>query len=382
MAGLPAQCPARGLEIVHAISGRARIRACRNNLESLETLAQYLKQLEGIRDLNLNQQTGSLLVTFDQNKLSLQKLLGFLRQYGVTQTQQLQQMAPHTELWAPVSAALEAVQLDSIIPLMVGMLMTQRLGIHGLPAIPLYLIAATTTRQVIDQLELELPTLPLSGAQESPSWGGTPAPDQGKIPSSELYRVAHAVPGRVRFQVPRLANDRAYSRRLERLMEAADGIVSARINCATTSLVVTYKTGVVSDAAMRSRIVELLDLASVTVPPNQHPQKFTSPVASNNVVARASTWHSQRPALEDTSTGDLEKVRAVVTNGPRPLSQPQPLVLAERQTATTVATLPRSMPKTDSGCAYAKSASKKPSVWDEYKPPALSIFLAFMANLY
>ncbi len=412
MAGLTAQLALGGIQIVHAIPGRVRVRAVSNGFPpALTTAAQQLRQLEGIREVKINQQTASLLVTFDQSRLSQAKLLEVLRRQDVAVARD--EIAQLPELWNPVSAALTAAQLDSVIPLMVGMLVTQRLGIVGLPAIPVYLIAAGTTRQVIDQLDPEL--------LQPWDLGGGKAPAMG----AQLYRLAHAVPGRVRFHIPRLAWDAAYARRAQQLVQAAEGVTDVRVSFAAASLAVTYRSGAVSDAVMRSRLAQLIERAA-QVPadkPPALPSASASPLGNGRKPlpaappappalpsASASALGNGRKPLPPAAPAPLAAPAApgasasalgnghkplppaplaapckppasasALGNGRKPLPPPEPTppVPSEQQATERTRWLKSLAAETP-----AEPVPQKSSMWAQYKPPALSVFLAFMANLY
>ena len=372
MAGLTAQSPAGGIQIVHAIPGRVRLRAVSNGFQpALTAAAQQLRQLEGIREVNINQQTASLLVTFDESRLSLAKLLEVLRRHWVADRVS-DGTAPQTEAWNPVSAALTAAQLDSVIPLMVGMLVTQRLGIVGLPAIPVYLIAAGTTRQVIDQGQAgRLSYAELLQPSDIGSWK---APSQ----RAELYRIAHAVPGRVRFHIPRLAWDAAYARRAQQLIEKTAGVTDVRVSRAAASLAVTYRSGAVSEAQMRSRLAQLIQEAAQVVAdlPRAAP---APPVAPSSSASAASNGRKPLPPAPETAPFAPSSSASAASNGRKPLPPPEP---APPEPSSQQATERTRWLKSLAAETPAEPVPQKSSMWAQYKPPALSVFLAFMANLY
>ncbi|AUT04148.1 heavy metal translocating P-type ATPase [Nostoc sp. CENA543] len=68
------------------------------------------------------------------------------------------------------------------------------------------------------------------------------------------HSVVHAVPGRLRWRVPRLRYDTDYAKRLVALLEADTLITKTRIQPAAASLVVVYKHNAVAEAKMRSRL--------------------------------------------------------------------------------------------------------------------------------
>ncbi|MBW4427407.1 MAG: hypothetical protein KME50_23925 [Nostoc desertorum CM1-VF14] len=77
------------------------------------------------------------------------------------------------------------------------------------------------------------------------------ATQQTKKPAKVAYSIAHAIPGRVRFRVPRIARDPKYVQRLEALLKSDSTVTSERVNSAAKSVVITYKTGMMRDSQKR-----------------------------------------------------------------------------------------------------------------------------------
>ncbi|MBD2531845.1 hypothetical protein H6G97_20555 [Nostoc flagelliforme FACHB-838] len=74
---------------------------------------------------------------------------------------------------------------------------------------------------------------------------------QPKKPAKVAYSIAHAIPGRVRFRVPRIACDPKYVQRLETLLKSDSTVTSERVNSAARSVVITYKTGMMQNSQKR-----------------------------------------------------------------------------------------------------------------------------------
>ncbi|MGI2907300.1 HMA2 domain-containing protein [Tolypothrix sp. VBCCA 56010] len=72
-----------------------------------------------------------------------------------------------------------------------------------------------------------------------------------KQPAKVAYSVAHAIPGRVRFRIPRIASDPQYVQRLKALLKSDSTVTSERVNSAAVSIVITYKTGMMRDSHKR-----------------------------------------------------------------------------------------------------------------------------------
>jgi copper chaperone CopZ len=262
---------ATGMQVVHATNGRIRIKATDDSFSSnCKTIIQYLRQYPGVKEVSINQQTSSLVVNFDEKQLSLSEMLGILQQLNI-------QISPD----APVSdpfAAWKSVdfwkeQTISFIPLMTGLAVTGRLGISGLASIPVYMITADATRRVIDYLK---PLIAGEMSGESADSDDKSANQENKTPivkqDKELttwsakvtYSVIHKIPGRIRFHLPILTSDRAYGRRLEKLLKTDAVVKNVRINIDAASIAIIYQPN--AEIAV-SHWVSLIELALETTPP-------------------------------------------------------------------------------------------------------------------
>ncbi|HIK29411.1 MAG: hypothetical protein N3E45_15805 [Oscillatoriaceae bacterium SKW80] len=355
MAGLiAAQSPEIGLEIVHAIPGRVRLKVRRGTpFKVVEKIVAYLKEQSGIVEVKFNQQTNSLMIAFNESECSMQQIFKLLQAYGV----EWQRETP-THRVPTLQTSVE-----SFVPLMVGMLITQRLGIQGLPALPVYLIAATTTRQVLEQLPLELNLLLGNVNSET-----TP------VQSSETiaYRIIQAIPGRVRLYIPRIASDSAYTRRLKQLVESTEAVTGVRVNTAAASLIVNYKINAVSEADFCDRLLALIQQAG-TPPASKQLSKIALETRVKNGKPQPQLIGESFPVEQNNNLQNLEIApeETAIKNGcsPNRETPAQTKIESQNQAKGVIVYTPT-------------TALEKQSFWANYKPPALSIFLKFMANLY
>jgi Cu2+-exporting ATPase len=80
------------------------------------------------------------------------------------------------------------------------------------------------------------------------------------------HDVVHAIPGRIRFRVPRLRDDPDYAKRLQTLLKANNALIkSIRIKPAAASLAVTYNSDTVSEAKIHLYVAEILQAASEVI---------------------------------------------------------------------------------------------------------------------
>ncbi len=316
------QTPSRGIEIIHATTGRVRIRVTNSGDRLvLNAICQNLRQQDGVQEVTANQQTGSLIVKFDEKRLPLSVLLAIIQQLGIhpsTSSQSASKIDPFAA-WKSLDFWKE--QGISLIPLMTGLAVTGGLGVSGLAALPVYLITANATRRVIGYLE------PQVDSTENKTALGEHTKQRGKqevtqtssltssLPSSLAppgkiaYKIVHAIEGRIRFNVPRIAHDRAYARRLERLLKTDNQVISVRMNCDAASIAISYDPGEIPV----SHWIGLIQLADEAIPPTI-PIKMTEESES-----------------QDT---DTQQMKLETTH-----------------------------------------------LWSDFKSPALSVTLAFMANL-
>ena len=87
-------------------------------------------------------------------------------------------------------------------------------------------------------------------------------------PEKISYSVAHAIPGRIRFRIPRLVKDSEYANKLKLVIES-DKTTNVRVNPTAGSIVVTYQPGVISDQQMRQHLVNLIQTAPNIVLPKR-----------------------------------------------------------------------------------------------------------------
>jgi hypothetical protein len=337
------QPPVGGLQIVHATTGRVRIRATDGSHNSiLETISENLRKQDGVREVSVNDQTGSLVVNFDENKLSLPQMLERLQQFDIHQLPASPQAESKQDPFAPwKSADFWKEQGISFIPMFTGLAVTGGLGISGLPSIPVYMITANVTRRVINSLKPQFAASEIKKNSQKASEikpNKTDQPSLSKVqqtfpiktekstnvvdkvnevaaqPGKIAYSVVHAIPGRIRFNVPRVAGDRAYARRLERLLKTDSKVASVRVNCDAASIAIAHKAGEIPV----SYWVGLMELADKTIPQttpvNTTPVNTTEqPLAPNQLVEPAGSTTAEQQPIETASVWSDFKTPALST---------------------------------------------------------------------
>ncbi|WP_066382316.1 HMA2 domain-containing protein [Anabaena sp. CA = ATCC 33047] len=329
---------ATSMQVVHATNGRIRIKATDGSFSSnVQSITQYLGQYPGVKEVTTNEQTGTIVVSFDQQQISLSQMLGVLQRLNIP-TSQNRPLSDPFAAWKSVDFWKE--QTISFIPLMTGLAVTSRLGISGLASIPVYMMTADATRRVIDYLKPRLDGLASGKSADAEHQSANPENQTSivkkhsetiKWSAKVTYSVIHQIPGRIRFHVPMIASDRAYAMRLERVLQTDSLVKSVRINVDAASVAITYKPS-------------------------------TEIAVSHWVSLMESAWETTKPTVAVSTTAKPTPSTTVSISEPETENQ---------LTQSTDATISASDGKT----IYISSW------WADMKAPALSYSLAIMANL-
>jgi hypothetical protein len=279
------------LQVVHAISGRIRIRTIDGNWnEQIEHLSQELKQQSWVLKVADNKNRGSLIFTFDENQLPLPQVLQVLTEFDVKYSPSTTKL----DLAAYKSPDFWQKQSYSIIPLIAGLLVTRGLRVAGWPAIIVYMIAADGTRWLMDSFKPGLLTLAMSKTAEKLTAKEIPLPGLKTVQTTSTkktttpekidYKIVHQIPGRVRFHLPQITQDTAYCKRLEKLLKNEAAVSNFRLNISAASLVINYHNSDHHSEISVSHWVKLMELALLTeIPPSKiSTPKISTPEILNN----------------------------------------------------------------------------------------------------
>lgn len=336
MVGVVSPRPERQVEILHIVPGRLRLRVLGEEPGAvLKAVTPHLRKRVGVREIRTNEPIGSLLITFDTNQLSLAQLFEILRDLGLGEIEQPQSQEPlDAEAWKK-----SGTQLQSFIPLLIGLLTTRQLGLQGWRSILVYLLTANIVRQIMLNLDWIENTEQKEGGKTDGNNANldgkviataTPYEQNGKPQTATLntnstvvYSLVHAVPGRMRFRVPKVAEDAAYLRRLQLLVKQDDWITQMRCNSTVASVVMLYNPRQISEAEARLHGISLIQIAAN--PDSKQPGSGgakdgeTSHNTSENSVVGAGctdrveekTDNLTKPTRsEDSESGDAEEITA------------------------------------------------------------------------
>jgi hypothetical protein len=277
-----AQLSESELRVVHAVPGRVRVRTTDSSLiPTLNKVAQQLRQQDGVCEVRTNPTTHSLVVTFNQSILSLPQTLEILQKTGISElsekTQPLPELKSDSFLREQTEPPWKIENISrSLIPLAAGMVVTGALGLEGAVAFPVFVIVQNVAREVIKQVQSEKPaSKPIQTAQTTAIERNGKSPRVAKKSRSEIepseidVQIVHEIPGRIRFRVPRIAEDAEYTRKLTTLLEADVKVTDVRVNSIAASIAISYSMGGISDAEMRLHLIELIQTADkINIPLN------------------------------------------------------------------------------------------------------------------
>lgn len=109
------------------------------------------------------------------------------------------------------------------------------------------------------------------------------------------YQIIHSTPGRFRFLIPRLATDPDYVQKLQGSVESIKFVTEVRINPWAKSLVVSYKTRIISSEVVQKHLIGAIEQADSPAPPlskesptpTSLPKKNPTPTSPPSVSAPA-----------------------------------------------------------------------------------------------
>ncbi|WP_413162257.1 HMA2 domain-containing protein [Capilliphycus salinus ALCB114379] len=328
------------IEVVHATPGRVRIKA-RNHKE---TVAQHLRQIEGVYSVILHSDTDSLVLKFDTRKLSLSQLLAQLtvshralenqlehqRVSGEQTVTSIQNSQPSTEV------------IETLIRMSAAMLLNRHLGISGWVSLPVSYATSQATAKVINGVKPQLKNAALLTANLT-------AINSNNIPEKKLeISVIHSTPGRIRLRVPQVKEDSRYAKRLERFAEQISGIQTININPTTASVTIIHQFN--SIVKLESELNRLFEKVAESQP--NLSEILTAPVTTSEIQLA--------PSVEEAKAET--RVENVVEKSVKPTVD-KPIQTVSETVVNTTPKLP-----------------EKKGVFSDFKSSMLSMFLNFMAG--
>jgi hypothetical protein len=145
----------------------------------------------------------------------------------------------------------EHEEVEMIIPVMFGLFVTSRFQLRGANALLVNLGVATVFRQLFRELKK---TSSSDAKPEKPQPSSTPKQE-------EEMSILHSVSGRVRLRIPQVREDALFAKRLERLLNNDENVISVRINPTVASVVINYDAGSISDVDLGFKLMSIMEAA-------------------------------------------------------------------------------------------------------------------------
>ncbi|MBE9168213.1 hypothetical protein IQ238_12040 [Pleurocapsales cyanobacterium LEGE 06147] len=237
--------------------------------------------------------------------------------------------------------------LQSLIPPVAGLLTSSWLDMQGWKAIATYLVTSGVTREVIEQLPLELGTMTETENAQTKIRTG----------ESASFRIVHTTPERIRLRVPRIIWDCDYARKLEDLIASHDKISKVRVNRPTGSVVINYHANAFSNNELASQnrkilanIFEVLnstEAIEALEPLNNEPKQ--------NIDSMSKVWEQNRKAEKVFPAEEAELIEQEMTETNRSRQAPEDFIV--------------------------QMDAAQVGLWSRLKSRMLSMMLKLMANL-
>lgn len=160
-------------------------------------------------------------------------------------------------------------EVETILPVVVGLFVTSRFQLRGANALLVNLLVASVVRQVFFQLKQQAPQLSAQSQGTPEKEAETPDAE----PNLQGYAIAHAVPGRVRLRMPQLAIDGDYAQALQEGLNGDEYVSKVRINRAAASITIHYKNQGLSEWELGLRLMNIINTIQQE---HQSPQPVSS----------------------------------------------------------------------------------------------------------
>lgn len=155
----------------------------------------------------------------------------------------------------------EHQEVEMIVPVLLGLFVTGRFQLRGANALLVNLAVASVSRQIFRQLKQpQTAETPKSDAGSAPAQPVTSDSDYANL-LGEGISIIHNVPGRIRLRIEQLSSDPLFAKRLQRLLDNDDCVISARINRTVASIVINYEANHLSELDLGIKLMTILNAA-------------------------------------------------------------------------------------------------------------------------
>lgn len=161
----------------------------------------------------------------------------------------------------------EHQEIEMILPVVIGIFATSRLGLRGANALLANLLIAGISRQIFQQLK----------KTQTESTTTPPEENNQNQEIAQGYSIVHSVPGRIRLKIERLRDDALFAKRLERLLNENEYVLKVRVNRAAASAAIHYEASGASEMELGMQLLNIISRAEAE-------ETITSPGVENNQI--------------------------------------------------------------------------------------------------
>ncbi|BDA75790.1 unknown protein [Rivularia sp. IAM M-261] len=320
------------LQVVHVTAERIRIRATESSTELLHTIVEELRKLKGIKQVTWNEETQNLVIAFDKEVLAQSQLLEILDKYGVRRLSEPDNKNKVDPFAAWKSVEFWKEQGIDLIPLLTGLAITSRLGVTGLASIPICMLTSDVTRRTINSFREALKAEP-ENKSEAKTANRTSQPLVSKVDKTSTierslddvvtnanvdYSIVHSIPGRIRFNVPQIGKDKAYARRLEKMLNNEFYATNVRLKTDAASIAISYQPASL-DVSHWVNLIQLASVASNVVSTTQPVEQQTEKKIDNKniVLSRPQAVEAEAviKSINKSNIGISQLTTSEATNG-------------------------------------------------------------------
>lgn len=151
----------------------------------------------------------------------------------------------------------EHEEVEMVLPVLLGLFVTGRFQLRGANALLVNLAVASFSRQIFRQLKQPNTMMEVSTADPMPI---QPTSDHSHL-LGEGVSIIHNVPGRLRLRIEQLNSDPLFAKRLQRLLENDNCVISVRINRTVASIVINYEANHLSELDLGMKLMTILNEA-------------------------------------------------------------------------------------------------------------------------
>ncbi|BAZ08429.1 hypothetical protein NIES4071_02340 [Calothrix sp. NIES-4071] len=120
------------------------------------------------------------------------------------------------------------------------------------------------------------------------------------------YNIVHAIPGRIRFSIPKLATDSSYADKVKALLESDSNVTDVRLNAKAASIAISYKSDPTYDDQIRAHLVNIIQDAPKQAPVKQATTKSVVAAILDAIVNLIDSLRNVNKARKGITEGEYK----------------------------------------------------------------------------